>query len=353
MSVGNAPAFDVFLQHAPCPALRRHLLGPQQNVAAWGLEPPHPLNAALSDPQRHDDSVGNNPFTNHADGGQGGGTVSEICNGFDDDLNGQVDENCACKPGATQSCFPGRQGGVKGICKKGQQTCGGTSEFGSWGPCSGAVTPVAEICGDGVDQDCDGADLPCSQQCTPTVELCNDGVDNDCDGKKDCADPDCAKAPACLTQKCQGGQVKITDLWYCKQNCPGGVGVASAESLPKAAAWNCGKIFGSGGWLRANCAGTYNVCAAVKNSKSKAVCRQVCVTVTVKTDGATVQLPHFPGFVACNACAIGAGITGGHTCIRVTGKTVYGTGVNKEIYCGWHFINNGTAGGGGSGSGGW
>lgn len=83
----------------------------------------------------------------------GGGTVcnatagqpsTEICNGLDDDCNAQTDEslgdlNCgvgacrrtvsACVNGSSQSCVPG--------------------------------TPAPEICGNGVDEDCNGADMVC------------------------------------------------------------------------------------------------------------------------------------------------------------------------------------------------
>jgi len=39
-------------------------------------------------------------------------------------------------------------------------------------------------------------------QCVPDVEICGDAVDNDCDGSVDCADPNCAAAPGCESAGC-------------------------------------------------------------------------------------------------------------------------------------------------------
>ena len=90
----------------------------------------------------------------------------EVCNGFDDDNDGLVDEGCSCKVGSKQACFPYKPIQIQGICKKGQQTCsGGSSEFGVWGPCSGYQLPEGEKCGDGIDQDCDGSDKQCPAVC--------------------------------------------------------------------------------------------------------------------------------------------------------------------------------------------
>ncbi len=59
----------------------------------------------------------------------------EICDGYDNNGDGQVDEGCSCSIGDTQQCFPGRPGEVL-PCQAGTQTCTGSgSEFGSWGPC--------------------------------------------------------------------------------------------------------------------------------------------------------------------------------------------------------------------------
>ena len=60
-----------------------------------------------------------------------------------------------------------------------------------------------EICGNGEDDDEDGAtdcdDTDCADaaNCNPEGD-CADGVDNDGDGDVDCADSDCAANPACL-----------------------------------------------------------------------------------------------------------------------------------------------------------
>jgi hypothetical protein len=77
----------------------------------------------------------------------------EQCNGLDDDCNGAVDDG----PGGAAivaTCYSGPAGTASvGTCKAGTKTCA----FGAFGACTGQVVPTArDICGDGLDTDCDG-----------------------------------------------------------------------------------------------------------------------------------------------------------------------------------------------------
>ena len=135
---------------------------------------------------------------------------SEVCgNGLDDDGDGQVDEGCACS-GGSQPCYPGNPGDVgRGICSYGAQECDGNGEFGSWGPCTGAVLPTEEVCGDSVDQDCDGA---ADDGCPTTVSVDLD-IDGDC---VEAACPGTAPFPVGCNVTFDGG-----DQRGCVANVPG------------------------------------------------------------------------------------------------------------------------------------
>lgn len=103
----------------------------------------------------------------------------EVCeasgrgNGLDEDCDGERDETCGeCVPGATAECFEDGSGtplsGTAGVgrCVSGQKTCGGPP--GAYGVCVGAVGAETETCGNGIDDDCDGAiDDGCTPPCDP------------------------------------------------------------------------------------------------------------------------------------------------------------------------------------------
>ncbi|MFH2010379.1 MAG: putative metal-binding motif-containing protein [bacterium] len=124
----------------------------------------------------------------------------EVCNGRDDNCDGQVDE------GMTVACYEGPAGteGV-GQCRGGFSHC----VRGVQGPCTGQILPSPEACNN-LDDDCDSQvdedqpTLTCGQgTCVTTVDYCQSGViqqqcvaptgsqeicnglDDDCDGLVD------------------------------------------------------------------------------------------------------------------------------------------------------------------------
>jgi len=80
----------------------------------------------------------------------GGTPQAEACNGIDDNCDGFIDNgaNC-CTNGQERNCGPSTE---EGECKFGTSICSG----GVFGACFGAAYPDDEICGNGLDDDCDG-----------------------------------------------------------------------------------------------------------------------------------------------------------------------------------------------------
>ncbi len=128
--------------------------------------------------------------------------------GGDDDGKSDTSQP-VCEPGETQSCYTGAAGtaGV-GVCVAGMQTC---EASGTWGACAGEVTPTGEVCGNSLDDNCNGTPdedtdtdgdgfTTCGGDCCDTTNdgcgdpaLVNPGafeapdnmVDDDCDGMTD------------------------------------------------------------------------------------------------------------------------------------------------------------------------
>jgi hypothetical protein len=130
-------------------------------------------------------------------GGAGSGGPEVCGNGLDDNANGFVDEGCSCTAGSTQPCYGGPAwAAAKGKCAQAVQQCSTTGEFPQWGPCTGWVPPTMEVCEGSVDEDCDGqvdescgccnGDVqPCGVQegaCTPGSHTCANGKWGDCQG---------------------------------------------------------------------------------------------------------------------------------------------------------------------------
>lgn len=86
-----------------------------------------------------------------------------------------------CAPGDSRPCYDGPAGteGV-GTCAAGVSTCGADR---MWGACAGAVLPAADVCGNGLNDDCvaNADDIPDLSR----FELTGNSIDDDCDGDLD------------------------------------------------------------------------------------------------------------------------------------------------------------------------
>jgi hypothetical protein len=104
-----------------------------------------------------------------------------VCGNACDDNYNCVEGICieeACSPGTVEDCYSGLDVtlGV-GLCAGGQRTC---NNAGTWGICVGEVTPHQEVCGNGLDENCNG-------EADENVDLDGDGYTT-CDG--DCCEAD-------------------------------------------------------------------------------------------------------------------------------------------------------------------
>ncbi len=103
------------------------------------------------------------------------------------DATGQCVPPLMCNPGATEECYSGDPSTYNvGICKSGSHECDPSGH--GMGTLHRRSAPIAEICGSGVDEDCNGV------------------VDNGCGGEPCTVATDCQYMDtACQTRTCING----------------------------------------------------------------------------------------------------------------------------------------------------
>lgn len=181
--------------------------------------------SGVCDKEKGECVPGNNSDENDANkggGNSGGDNGGENSGGNGDGNNGgsagddpgQGGIYVTCTPGERRECYEGPSGTSDvGICRKGYMEC--VEDGTDWSECRDQVLPKAEICNDGIDQNCDGEDATpgnvadidgdgfnyCSGDCCETewecagldpkrvspvsFEIPNNGIDDNCDGHID------------------------------------------------------------------------------------------------------------------------------------------------------------------------
>ncbi len=153
------------------------------------------------------------------------GPTTELCNGIDDDCDGQTDEGnpgggAACTTGQQGVCSPGTQQCQSGhlacarntgpsgeICNGIDDDCDGTVDDGDPGGGASCTTGMAGVCGPGTKH-CIGGNVSCQPNAASTPEVCNN-LDDNCNGQVDEGNP--GGGGACTTGElgvCAGGTLQ-------------------------------------------------------------------------------------------------------------------------------------------------
>ncbi len=229
-----------------------------------------------------------------------------------------------------------------GGCPAGTHECSGScvsnSDINSCGPtsCSACPTPA------NADASCDGRacawscragfqacgmaclalGIPCEGKCGAgetlcagrcvantqvPVENCGNGVDDDCDGAIDCADSNCGNGTAC-------GQERICGSGQCIAECGNGPGQKCCEGAQTGCANNCGTM-----GTRTCRGGTFGACSAADTCCGDPACSNNCGEKGSRTcNGTTFGACPVPRRACCpgdtQTCSNTCGMTGSIAC---------------------------------------
>jgi hypothetical protein len=213
-----------------------------------------------------------------------GSPSAEICDGKDNDCDGEIDEGCVqsgCEPGTTENC--GSTTNI-GECNIGTKTC---KSDRTWGSCQGAVGPGSEVC-DNKDNDCDGSvDEGLTQIVSCSI---NHGTGE--------------KTQTCSAGSWIGGTCKVIDCdqGYHKNS----DGTACVEDSPVCTPNCAGKECGSDG-----CDGSCGTCTSGKVCNSNGKCVVTC-TDTCQSLGYECGTHSICGVNKnCGTCTSGKVCSGG------------------------------------------
>jgi alpha-tubulin suppressor-like RCC1 family protein len=180
---------------------------------------------------------------------------AEVCNGLDDDCDGQIDEgnpggNMACNTGLLGVCTSGTTvcSGGQVVCNQNQAAhaetcngfdddCDGAIDEGNPGAGAACNTGLLGVCGTGTTA-CVNGQVSCQQSAFPSPEQCDGMLDETCDGTVDegctCTDGS--------TKSCYTGAAGSLGVGACHagtQTCAGGAwGPCTGQALPAAETCN-------------------------------------------------------------------------------------------------------------------
>ena len=130
---------------------------------------------------------------------------TEVCNGLDDNCNGQVDEGnpgggLACTTVQPGVCSPGTTSCTNGsivctrnvnpsteVCNGLDDNCNGQIDEGNPGGGLACTTGQPGVCSPGITS-CTNGSIVCARNVNPSTEVCN-GLDDNCDGQIDEGNP--------------------------------------------------------------------------------------------------------------------------------------------------------------------